>query len=67
MKTFVTIFGRKVIVYDNLFSYSLPLPTFEHIGTLDIQRPSAFKTRTKLMSLPVKDRALSVKVMYFTY
>ena len=46
-----------------IYSYSLPLPPFEHIGTLNIQRLSGIGSRTKLMSLPVEDRRLSVKVL----
>ena len=46
-------------------SCSLPLPAFEHIGTLNIQRQSGMRSKTKLMSLPVKDRSLSVKVIFY--
>ncbi len=42
--------------------YSLPLPDFELTGTMNIRSQSAMRTRTKLMSLPVEDRQLTIKV-----
>ena len=62
MKIYFTTYYKR-LKENFTFFYSLPLPPFEHIGTLNIKRQTRIGSRMKLMTLPVEDRKLSVKVL----